>query len=145
MCIKFRPFWKKEWVSYPNHFRNYCFRKRLLLERLEGPPPEHHSVINLLTGSKRRWKMQGRTIILFSHEFQVNGVGKSLLYSDLKSSDFLLTHWLPMTSIPGTISRNFCNNLKRYFLKTEDFFWIFYCISEMFIKIGTFWKKGWVS
>ena len=29
--------------------------------------------------------------------------------------------------------------------KTEDFFWIFYCISEMCMKFRTFWRKGWVS
>ena len=44
----------------------------LLLKRLEGLSSEHHSVINVLTGSKHRWKMQGITIIVFSHEFQVN-------------------------------------------------------------------------
>ena len=44
----------------------------LLLKLLEGLSSEHHSVINVLTGSKHRWKMQGITIIVFSHEFQVN-------------------------------------------------------------------------
>ena len=41
--------------------------------------------INVLTGSKQRWKMEGITTILFPYEFQVNWVGKSLIYSDLKS------------------------------------------------------------
>ena len=57
----------------------------LLLKRLEGLASENRSVINVLTGSKYRWKKQGATIILFSHESQVNRVGKSLIYSDLKS------------------------------------------------------------
>ena len=57
----------------------------MLLKRLESLASEHHSVINVLTGSKHRWKKQGTTIILFSHELQVNWVGKSLIYSDLKS------------------------------------------------------------
>ena len=57
----------------------------LLLKRLESLASEHHSVIIVLTGSKHRWKMEGITIIFFSHEFQVNWVGKSLLYSDIKS------------------------------------------------------------
>ena len=55
------------------------------MERLEGLASEHHSVINLLTGSKHRWKYQGTTITLFSHEFEVNWVAKTLLYSDHKS------------------------------------------------------------
>ena len=85
MWMNFRTFSKKGWVSFPNYFQNYCFRKRLLLKRLKGLASEHHSVNNELTGSKHRWKMQGTTNILFSNEFQVNWVGKRLLYSDLKS------------------------------------------------------------
>ena len=75
MCMKFTTFWKKRWVFQPNYFPNYCYRKRLLLKRLKALASKHHSVINLLTRSKHRWKQQGTTIILFSHEFQVNWVG----------------------------------------------------------------------
>ena len=32
------------------------FGKRMLLKRLEGLASEHDSVINVLTGSKHRWK-----------------------------------------------------------------------------------------
>ena len=122
MCIKFTTFWKKGWVSLPNYFRNYCFGKRFLLKRLEGLASKHDSVINVLTGSKQGSKMESITIILFPHDFQVNWVGKSLIYSDLKSSDCLLTHWLPMTSIPAAICRIFCNNFKRYYLKNATLF-----------------------
>ena len=117
MCMKFRTFSKKEWVSSTNYFRNYCFRNRLLLKRLKGLASENHSVLNVLRGSKHRWKIQGITNTLLSHEFQVNGVGKSLVYSDHKSWDCLLTHWLPMASFPAAICRIFCNNFKRYYLK----------------------------
>ena len=55
---------------------NYCFRKRWLVKRLERLASEHHSVINVLTGSKHRRKYQGITIFLFSHEFQLNWVEK---------------------------------------------------------------------
>ena len=58
----------------------------------------------------------------FSHEFQVKLIGKRLLYCDHKSSDFLLTHWPPMTSIHSTICRIFCNNFKRYYLKNGRLF-----------------------
>ena len=85
MCMKFSTFSKKEWVSSTNYFRNYCFRNRFLLKRLKVLASEHHSVINVLTESKHCWKMQGTTIILFSHEFQVNWVGRSPVFSDLKS------------------------------------------------------------
>ena len=49
-------------------------------------------------------------------------VRKRLLYSDQKSSDCLLTHWLPVTSIPAAICRIFCNNFKRYYLKKRKTF-----------------------
>ena len=81
MHVKFTTFWKKGRESSPNYFQNYCFGERLLLKRLEGLASEDHSVINVLTGSKHRWKEQRTTIIFFSHEFQVNWVEKRLLYS----------------------------------------------------------------
>ena len=122
MCIKPRTFWKKGWVSSPNYFRNYCFGQRLPLEPLEGLASEHHSVIKVLTGSKHRWKEQATTIILFPHEFHVNWIGKRLLYSDHKSSDCLLTRWLPMTSNFAAICRTFFNNFKRFCLKNGRLF-----------------------
>ena len=47
---------------------------------------------------------------------------KKILYSDQKSEDCLLTHWLPMTRIPAAICRIFCNNFKRYYLKNGRLF-----------------------
>ena len=41
--------------------------------------------MNVLTGSKHCLNQYGTTIILFSREFQVNWVGKSVLKSDLNS------------------------------------------------------------
>ena len=55
------------------------------MKRLEGLASEHHSVINVLTGSEHRWKKQGTTIILLPHESPVNWIAKTLLYNDLKS------------------------------------------------------------
>ena len=66
--------------------------------------------------------MKGITIILFSYEYQVNWVAKRLTYCDLKSSDFSLTQWLPMTSILAAICRIFGNNFKRYYLKNGRHF-----------------------
>ena len=145
MCMKFQTFWKKEWVSQPNHFRNYCFGKRLLLKRLEGLASEHHSVIKVLTGSKHRWKEQATTIILFPHEFHVNWIGKRLLYSDHKSSDCLLTRWLPMTSNLPQFAELSSTTSNATISKTEHFLRIFYSISEMCMKFQTFWKIEWVS
>ena len=78
----------------------------------------------------------------FPHEFQIKSVGKTFLCCDHKSWDCLLTHWFPMTSIAAAICRIFCTTSNAFISKTADFFWIFYCISEMWIKFITFWKKG---
>ena len=54
-------------------------------------------------------------------------------------------YWLPMTSIPVTIWRFSYNNFKRLYLKNESLFVDTGCISEMFLKFRTFWKKRRVS
>ena len=69
---------KKRRVSWPNYYRNYCIGKRCLLKRLKGLASAHHSVINVLTGSKHCWSQHGTTIFLFFHEFEINWVGKCL-------------------------------------------------------------------
>ena len=46
-----------------------------------------------------------------------------------------------MSSVPVAICRFSDNNLKRLYLKKERLFLIFYCISEICMKLRTFWKK----
>ena len=46
-----------------------------------------------------------------------------------------------MTSIPVAISRLSDNKFKSLYLKKERVFLDFYCISEMCMKLRTFWKK----
>ena len=65
MFMKFRTFWKKRRVSYPNYYRNYCIRKRCLLKRLKGLASAHHSLINVLRDSKHCGSHNGTTIFLF--------------------------------------------------------------------------------
>ena len=43
-----------------------------LLKRLKGLASEHHSVSNVLTGSRHCSNHHGTTIIVFFHEFEVN-------------------------------------------------------------------------
>ena len=47
-----------------------------------------------------------------------------------------------MTSIPVAIFRLSDNNFKRFYLKKKTILWIFYCISEMCMKVRTFWEKS---
>ena len=43
-----------------------------LLKCLKGLASEHHSVSNVLTGSRHCSNLHGTTIIVFFHEFEVN-------------------------------------------------------------------------
>ena len=121
-CMKFTTFWKNWRVSQPDYYRNYCIRKRYLLKRLKGLTSAHHSVINMLMGSKHCWSQHGITILLFRHDFEINWLGKSLPQSYLKSPYCLLTRWLPMTSIPVAICWFSGNNFKRFYLKKKRHF-----------------------
>ena len=78
-------FQKKRWISSPHYFRNYWCWKTWLLKRLKGLASEHHSLMNVLTGSKHCWNQHGTTITLFCRQFGVNWVLKSHLQSDVKS------------------------------------------------------------
>ena len=69
---------KKKWLSWPNYFRNYWLRQSSLLKRLRGVSSEHHSVINMLPGSKHCWSQNFTSRILLRRELQTNWVGKSL-------------------------------------------------------------------
>ena len=57
----------------------YWFQNSWLLKRRKGRASEHHSVINVLPGTKHCWNQHGTSIVLFSHELDINWVGKSLL------------------------------------------------------------------
>ena len=85
MYMKFRAFSKKTWVSWAKYFRNYWCWKTWLLKRLKGLASGHHSLMNVLTGSKHCWNQHGTTITLFYLQFEVNWVRKSHLQPDMKS------------------------------------------------------------
>ena len=141
MFIKFRTFGKKGWVSYPDYFRNYCFRKRLLLKRLDGLSSEHHSVINVLTGSKHRWKNQGYHYYPF---FPWISDKLSWKKTALLWSKILRLFANTFTGDDKYSCRNMQNFQQQFqtLLSQEgrlflDFFWI----SEMCMKFTTFEKK----
>ena len=138
MCMKFRTFLKKKKSILAKLLPKFLIRKRYLLKLLKELASALHSVIIGLTGSKHCPSKHVITIFLFFHEFLINWVGKSLPLSHLKSSDCLLTRWLPMTSIPVAICRFSGNNFKRFHLKKKTILWIFYCISEMCMNFRAF-------
>ena len=135
MCMKFTTFWKTRKVSQSNYCRYYYIRKRCLVKRLKGLTSAHISVISVLMGSKHCWSQRDTTIFLFFHNFEINWIGKSLPASHLRSSDCLLTRWLPMRSIPVAICRFSGNKFKRFYLKKErpfeDFLYYFWNVHEI--------------
>ena len=85
MCMKFRAIPEKH--EYPSLiiYEIIDAEKTWLLKRLKCLASEHHSLINVLTGSKHCWNQHGTTITLFSRQFEVNWALKSHLQSDMKS------------------------------------------------------------
>ena len=181
MCMKFRTFWKKRRVSCPNYYRNYCIRKRSLLKRLKGLSSAHHSVMNVLTGSKHCWSQHGTTVFLFllkrlkdlasahhsvinvltgsKHCWSQHGTTIFLLFNEIEIielEDVCLRHmWNLQTVCSHVDSRwqvfpsqyaDFLTTISKALIsKRNGCFSIFYCISEMFMKFRTFWKKRRVS
>ena len=72
---------------------------------LKSPVSEHPSTSNLVNVRKHCWNLHHRPSIKFIDHCQIKWVGKSLSYWHPKSSDCLLTHWLPMKSILFLIER----------------------------------------
>lgn len=115
------------------HFWNYWVRNTWLLRCLNGPVSEHPSTINLLTGPKNSWKLHGSsTFILLFHHYEIHSARSHLSYSDLKSWDYLFTHWLSTASILFITGRFSSSQFKCNHLSSN-----LNCVSEIYIK---FWK-----
>ena len=67
---------------------------------LKSPAWENPLTSNIVNMPKHFWKLHHGTFIIFIDHCQVNWVGKRFCFWHAKSWDCLLTHWLPMKSIP---------------------------------------------
>ena len=68
-------------------------------KRLKSLVSDNHWTSNTGNVPNQCWNLHHIILIIFTHHFQVNLVGKSLCFWDTKSWDCLLTHWLPMKRI----------------------------------------------
>ena len=135
MWMKFRKFWIESWESYLNYFQNYILRKSSLLKRLKDLASEHHSVNNALTVSKHCWNQQGTTIILFF----------PWIWEILNWKKFLLVWFVILRLFVNSLTADnkysrcnlhiFYTNSNAIISKTKNILSIFYCSSEMCIKI----------
>ena len=66
---------------------------------LKSPVSEDALISNMVNVPKHCWNLHHSTFILFFGHWEWNCVWKSLSYCHAKSSDCLLTHWLPMKGI----------------------------------------------
>ena len=101
-----------------NYFRNYWLRKTCFLKCLKVPVSEHPLAIDVLMGPKQCWNLHDSTFTLLFHHSEINSV-ENTTYSDQKSYDCLLTHWMPMTSILVMTGRTSCKPCKFNYLKIE--------------------------
>ena len=76
MFMKVRTFWEKKEFTGLIITEIIASERDVYLKRLKGLASAHHSVINVLKGSKHCWNQHGTTIFLFFHEFDINWVWK---------------------------------------------------------------------
>ena len=53
-----------------------------------------------------------------------------------------MTRWLPIHVFSSQYADFHATSSDAIIFKTKDFFWIFYCLFEIYMKWRTFWKKG---
>lgn len=140
---QFLKVFRKRKASELQYFWNYRLWNTCLLKCLKGFVLENPFKFNALPCPKLCWNLQDSPSILLCHHLQKDWVEKRLSYSALKSWEWMYSCGIPvvMKSIPVIIGRISRINSNAVFLKTENIFWIFYCISEIFIKLWTFRKK----
>ena len=123
------------------YFRCYSLSETWLDNSLKRAVSEHHLKVNMLIGPKHLWNMHENTLIILFHHSKGKWSGKCLPYWNLKSQGWLLTHWLPMTSILHEIPGN-CNFLfKCNYVKNENLFHTFFSIDGIYIYLKHFEKK----
>ena len=103
------------------YFWNYRLSKAWLDHSLKSAVSEHSLTVNMLNGPKHLWNEYESALIIFFHHSKGKWFAKYLSYQNLRSHGYLLTHWLPMTSMPFRIVRTCGSVFNCYHLKNENF------------------------
>ena len=140
MCMKFKIFWKKRMSFLAYLFPKLLFPKEVATEtsrRSWFRTPFGNESVN---GFQTPLKVARQHIYPFPPWISGKLSWKKTALSEKElEKDCRWQVFLPQYAEFSSTTSN------AFIWKTEDFFWIFYCISEMRIKFRTFWKKGWVS
>ena len=103
------------------YFQNHRLSKTWSRHCLKSVVSEYPSKVNMLKGPKHLWNLHEIYFIIFFHHSEEKLFLKYLPYWSLKSQGFLLTHWLPITSILFRILRICPSHSNADILKKETF------------------------
>ena len=92
--------------------------KQCLKNRVSKDP----STSNMVNGPKHCWNLNDSTFTIFIDRCEENHALKIFCDWYWKSSDCLLTHWLPMTSILFLTEAIYCNIFRCNYLRNEKNF-----------------------
>ena len=125
-------------------FWNYRLQKPVLLTCLKNPVSEHLWVVNMLKAPGHCLTLHSSIYVIFFDQSEIKTARKILPLYYLKSWDCFLTYWHPMENILSQKKRVFhATNSNAIIQKSQIFFPIFCCISEIYINFRTLWKKRW--
>ena len=83
---------------------------------------EHTLAVNVLTGPIHCKSPQDSNFIPLFHFSEIDRAWKHPLYSDLKSQDCFLTHWLLIPSLLAIIRGIYRNELKCIYFENQKLF-----------------------
>ena len=89
---------------------------------LKSPFSEDPSTSDMVIGPKHCWNLNDSTFTIFIDRCEENHALKIFCDWYWKSSDCLLTHWLPMTSILFLTEAIYCNIFRWIYLRKEKHF-----------------------
>ena len=96
---------------------------------------------NVVNGPKHCFNLTASIFTIFIDHLEGQWDGKSHSLWHAKSGDYLVTHWLLMTSILFLIEAFYYNVFRYNYLKNKKILWIILSIFQIYIKFWTFSKK----
>ena len=123
-------------------FRNYGLPKTWLDKYQKSTPPVYPWRSTMVNGPKHCWNLNDGTFIRFIDQCESNWVWKKSLLVICKILR-LLPNALTIYDKSSVLNRVYLTQPIhiQLFLKTKDFFSIFFCIFEIWIKFWTYSKK----
>ena len=134
---------EKKMVLIAYVFPKFCTAKDVVRKMPKKPCLRTPFDSQLGKGSKDYWNLHSSTLVIFYHQSDGNILRKYNSYWYFKPLDFLLAHWLPVTSTSSVIVRIYGNLFKCSYLRIKKTFselWdrLACCLSNDVLKLGLF-------